>query len=394
MGAAMSIDQALLETLDGIYAAASDPSLWDDVTGRVMRALDSQAASFCVIDASDQPRMAAFCYINEEKRMVDYARFMHEYLVDGVVEQDPTVRHIVAHPSQRLVRDSAILAEAEKDRHFYYNWHASFSDTRHRMAGMVSPAAHLQSGVTLHRTRQLGDFSDDQVAKFNFLLPHIERSVRLSFQLGTLGALQQAGEAMLDASKRGILFLDAKGRVLFANRAAAAIAAAADGVLLSSRGLALLKPQDDQKLRQLIAAALAPGDGMARDSAAGDGLMRAARPSGKRPYALLVSPFRGEADVVAAARPALCISITDPDDDALLPEPALRRLFNLTRSEARLAARLARGEALMAAAAGIGISYATARTQLAAIFRKTGTSRQGELVRLLLSGMPAAPAPR
>jgi DNA-binding CsgD family transcriptional regulator len=50
--------------------------------------------------------------------------------------------------------------------------------------------------------------------------------------------------------------------------------------------------------------------------------------------------------------------------------------------------RLALGEDLRAAAEAIGIRYSTARTQLAAIFRKTETSRQGELVRLLMTLLP------
>jgi DNA-binding CsgD family transcriptional regulator len=60
----------------------------------------------------------------------------------------------------------------------------------------------------------------------------------------------------------------------------------------------------------------------------------------------------------------------------------------MTSSEARLAARLAAGDELKTAAGELGIAYSTARTQLAAIFRKTETRRQGELVKVLLSSVP------
>ncbi len=83
-------------------------------------------------------------------------------------------------------------------------------------------------------------------------------------------------------------------------------------------------------------------------------------------------------------RPAVCVIISDPERQNLLPEKALRNLFGLAPAEARLAVRLARGDELRSAAAELNITYATARTQLAAIFRKTSTSRQGELIRLLL----------
>jgi DNA-binding CsgD family transcriptional regulator len=81
--------------------------------------------------------------------------------------------------------------------------------------------------------------------------------------------------------------------------------------------------------------------------------------------------------------------MTDPENQSLLPEKLLRKLFGLAPAEARLAVRLARGDALDDAAAELNITYATARAQLAAIFRKTGTHRQGELIKLLLAGIPS-----
>jgi DNA-binding CsgD family transcriptional regulator len=380
----MSIDQGVLDTLDTIYAAANDASLWKKVVEQVMGVVDSQAGSFCVIDAAEASAMPVFHYINAEKRLVDYDRFMHEYLVEGMTAHDPTLQHIVSHPGQTLVRDSAILSEAEKDRHIYYAWHGAHSDTRHRMAGMASPAPHLQSGITLHRTRQLGDFDAGQVARFQFLLPHIERAVRLSFQLGTLGAFRRASTALFDANARALILLDRKGRVLFVNKAASLLAGVRDGIALTAQGLALGHAGEQRRLNRLIAAALAP------QAEPSNGMMLASRPSGRRPLSILVSPLRVDEDGFAAVAPAVCITITDPARDALLPEAALRELFGLTRAEAKLAARLARGDALAQAAEELGLSYATVRAQLVAIFRKTHTNRQGELVRLLLASVPTS----
>ena len=64
-----------------------------------------------------------------------------------------------------------------------------------------------------------------------------------------------------------------------------------------------------------------------------------------------------------------------------LPVARLKLLFGLTRSEARLAARLATGETLENAAKAVQVATGTARNQ--AIFAKTGTCRQAQLVALL-----------
>jgi PAS domain-containing protein len=61
----------------------------------------------------------------------------------------------------------------------------------------------------------------------------------------------------------------------------------------------------------------------------------------------------------------------------------LRRVFNLTAAEARLAERLFREESLKAAAESLRVATGTARNQLKAIYQKTGTHGQGQLIALI-----------
>ena len=75
--------------------------------------------------------------------------------------------------------------------------------------------------------------------------------------------------------------------------------------------------------------------------------------------------------------------------NALGPKPGppaaiLAKTFCLTPSEAKLACVMARGASPYIAARELNISRETARNQLKAVFAKTGTHRQGELVALLL----------
>ena len=376
----VSTDGKILSVVEALYDAAVDETLWPKAMGDLVEVTDSQAATFCVIDGSERPRLPVFMTFNFEKKFID------EYL-EGMVLHDPTVQYIVAHPDRRIVHDSEFITEREKDTLAYYDWHESFSDTRHRLAGMVNPAPHVQSGVTLHRTRRIGDFEAGHIERFQFLYRHLERAVRIGFQLGTLGTMQRMSFELLDANPLSIFVLDDKGYVLFANRAGRALAAADEGIVVTSEGLSLTMRDDDSKLQALIAqAATARGP----DRAASGGAMRALRRSGKRPFAILVSPLSRTALNVTTMQPSVCVMIADSDSGAQLPDNLLRALYGMTRAEARLAARLAAGEDLQAAALNLGIAYPTARTQLAAIFKKTDTRRQGELVKVLLSSIPLA----
>ena len=74
---------------------------------------------------------------------------------------------------------------------------------------------------------------------------------------------------------------------------------------------------------------------------------------------------------------------TTLDQHAMANQSDLKATFGLTDAEMRLARRLVAGETLRKAASTLGVTYETARTTLKAVFRKTHTRRQVELVLLL-----------
>jgi DNA-binding CsgD family transcriptional regulator len=74
-----------------------------------------------------------------------------------------------------------------------------------------------------------------------------------------------------------------------------------------------------------------------------------------------------------------------PDRPGLPGVTRLRAEFGLTKAEARLALRLAEGTSLASAAQAFNVKLTTIRSQLQQVFAKTGTSRQTELVAMLLS---------
>jgi DNA-binding CsgD family transcriptional regulator len=113
-------------------------------------------------------------------------------------------------------------------------------------------------------------------------------------------------------------------------------------------------------------------------SSASAGWVTARHPSG-RPLIVhaLVLDFGHTGEVHA-----IIISIV-PDDEPKPGPVMLRAAFQLTPAEARVALGIARGDALSAIAQTQGIALGTVRTQLKAIFAKTGTHRQAQLAALL-----------
>jgi len=101
-----------------------------------------------------------------------------------------------------------------------------------------------------------------------------------------------------------------------------------------------------------------------------------------RPLIARVVPVEGEAQAQLDGA-ALVVLLIDPED---CPQPSfdiLKQLFDLTKTEARIATQLVCGQTMQEVADQNGVSVGTIRSQTKAIFAKTQTNRQAELVGLL-----------
>lgn len=373
----MAIDERALGVIDALYDAALDEKAWPEALKQLMGFTNSQAASFWVLDGSEQPRLPTFEYVNFDRA------FIAEYLA-RVAPADPTVQYLVRHPEQPVVHDGHVIEEREKDRHAYYDWHARFSDTRFRLIGQARPAPSMQAGVALHRARSVGRFEGADIERFTFLYRHLERALAIGVRLGSVTALERCAHELLDQNPAAIVLLGADLRVVYANEQAVALAAEADGVSLSNERIALVRRSDDERLKRLVARALA-----ARGSAgvAPGGALRVPRRSGKRAYTLQVAPVSRKIPALSAVQPAVCVVIADPDRAQPLDPDRVQAGLGLTASEARLVVHLVEGMTLRDAAAKLAITYGTARARLAEVFRKTDTRRQAELVKLAAQAM-------
>ncbi|MDR7124727.1 hypothetical protein [Pseudotabrizicola sp. 4114] len=157
-----------------------------------------------------------------------------------------------------------------------------------------------------------------------------------------------------------------------------------DLILAAPQGrLALVAPRQNQRLSAALAR-------VQTEAAAASIPLR--NGSDLRPVVLHLLPLRRTAralfpdgDIMLVVTP-LAVSRMVPSVEALCG------LFDLSPSEARLAAGLSAGRTLAEAAAEVGITVKTARTYLERVFQKTVTHQQSELVALLKSA-PWMPSP-
>jgi DNA-binding CsgD family transcriptional regulator len=168
----------------------------------------------------------------------------------------------------------------------------------------------------------------------------------------------------------GLLFLDADGRILFANRAGASILAGHEASDFVADAASACRGEElEYALARL------------REE------QRQADPEPAR-HCVTLFPLStpGSNDRIRPERTA--VVITPGNGPAGVSEDWMRDRYQLTPAEARLAALLAADCSLEEAAAELGVAVGTVRTRLKSIFSKTDTHRQASLVRLLLSDPP------
>src|SRR5688572_30462139 len=156
----MSLDERILSVIQALYDAALDETQWTRALTALTSVTGSQAATFWVLDGSDQPRLPTLTCLNFDPV------FIEEYQTSGMVPMDPTVQYLVAHPNQPIVHDGLVITERDKERHAYYDWHGRHSDTRYRLVGQAHPAHDVQAGVALHRTRRVGRYEPTDIERF------------------------------------------------------------------------------------------------------------------------------------------------------------------------------------------------------------------------------------
>lgn len=218
----------------------------------------------------------------------------------------------------------------------------------------------------------------------------LDRGVALLQRLNEQQHYADTLEAVLARIQTAVLTVGPAMAIGFANPAGDALLQRGDGLLVKNGRLTARRQADDRCLTAAIYNACGPSAitvssprPITQPSAGA--LVSIRRDEGECPYRAAVFPLRrGHAVRELASRTDAVLFVDDPNDaGSTAPKDLFTRAFRLTPAEARLAVHLASGASLTKTADECGVTYNTVRAQLRAIFDKTETHRQIDLVRLL-----------
>ena len=198
------------------------------------------------------------------------------------------------------------------------------------------------------------------------------RAVLASSRGHTLEALRNATQAF-DRFLIGVAIVDRAGTVRITNSEADRIIEENDGLGVSHGAIKGASGKQSAHLRECIEKAF--------QETTADEIISFPRISGGRPYLVLVPNQRsGEEDPEAVV-----LLLIDTEQRTKISGETLVRLYNLTRSETKVALLLIDGKRLDQIAEELEVAQTTVVFHLKNLFRKTETHRQADLVRVLLS---------
>ena len=363
------MDNGFGVTVEKIYAAAADSSLWPDALRSIENLTGSTGAVIDLVPRADhaEPRTIAGSFGPEE--CATYAR---DYMPIC-----PRIRYALGHPEGTQF-DYLFMTEAQMDRDPVYEWLGSYG-LRYFIGSWVGRTPSYFATFSLQRSRRQGHAEADHLALYERLKPHALRAIALADQLATLHSRVRVGSKVLEALPQAVFALDATSHLVYANTSATKLLGKADGLILADGRLHALRSAEQTQLDCMVQEA---GSGKALS---GTGWAKVSRASGGTPYALFVAPLPGSDEILLAAGAAVLVIVHDPLARTSPDPEALKVLYDLTAMEARLATALAAGHSLETAAAALQMGIGTARSHLKHVFLKMQVNRQQDLVRLLSS---------
>lgn len=311
-----------------------------------------------------------------DRQVHDVSQFYN----DNFIALDPFVNL----PLDKAFMVQDFVAESEWKDHLFYKQFLEPMDVFHVVGADIRTDDGVDCQIRVCRPASAPPFTDMDKEYLQLLIQHMKRCVQLHAQQREEQSTNELFASVIDRLMFGSIILDQSGTMLRMNKIAEDTLKRKDGLALTSGRIHAISDSENKELQELIANAL-------NDREKGQpsilGAFSVSRPQGDCPLGVLIRNFPADTWVEGDRRASVAILFRDPMSSVEASHEAVRRLFSFTPAEAGLAMILAEGHTLDEAATQLNISRNTARTHLKAMFSKTGTTRQVDLIRMILGSV-------
>jgi DNA-binding CsgD family transcriptional regulator/PAS domain-containing protein len=361
------------DVIEALYTAAAGDLGWDIALGEMANHMGADVVAVFTEEPASRRPFACLTNASPDVQSV-FATW------STVARHQDRVRAALdALPARTIRRSNDVPWPSRyRDSGFYYDYAARFGGTQMMDVDLARDRRGILN-LCLWAVDRPAAFDERAVRDLEGFLPHVAKALRLERVLAREKLRHDFGLAVLETLSTPVFVIDADASVTFANAAAGDLTAADNGLQVKRGQIEATygqRPSLTSRLRRLMAAPRAQ---------VGIQTVTVTR-SERRPLVLTLVLLPPASDLWAEAGSGqgAVVFVGDPDRELVGVGRDLQRTHGLTEREAQVATSLANGHDLASIARREAVGVDTVRKQLKQAFAKTGTSRQAELVRLVL----------
>jgi DNA-binding CsgD family transcriptional regulator len=367
----MVLEEQLSELIGDVYDAALNPALWPAALAGASHFVGGPSTALYTKDATSKNGNVYFDDGGIDPGFV--ALYFEKY-----VKLDPTTtRHFFTEIGHSVSTTDIMPYDEFLQTRFYREW-AHPQHLVDHLSAVLDKSLTSVSLFGVFRHERDGLVDDEARRRMALIVPHVRRAVLIGRAMAEKTSETAAFADTFDAIRAGMFLIDASGRVAHANVAGHELLAT--GTLLRGPGgrLTATDASTDHALHEIFAGA-SGGDtiigtrGIALPLAATDGERYVAH------VLPLTSGARQRAGYAAVA--ALFVQ------KAILEQPSapevLLKAYGLTPTELRVLLAVVEIGGAPEVAEALGIAETTVKFHLKALFEKTGSHRQADLIKLV-----------
>jgi DNA-binding CsgD family transcriptional regulator len=235
--------------------------------------------------------------------------------------------------------------------------------------------------MSVWRTQDAGAMDEEGIEMLRLLLPHIQKALEIHRVLGIAHTRLASAQVIADASPTASLLVRRDGTVLHSNAAANALISEESAFRFRGGVLEAVEGHSREALRSFLLRFTNQLQGDARKTA--QQAIPVQRTGQRHPLQLIAVSLPHQQQACTGAD--LLLLITAPESTPVYPDTVLKALYGLTPAETEIANGLLMGYTSEEIASLRRVSEGTVRNQIKATMGKTNTSRQSELIQLLMS---------
>ena len=356
--------------LNDVYECSVDPEQWGILLEGVTRFIDGRVGQLAVFSLKQQRKPTWRVWGHDH---LQYRTFLYRHATE-----DPRLSYILSNPGRVICGEDGVDPDQFRASALFREV-VEPMDIEHSLVSYFAQESDVMATICAMRGRAKGPFGQPEKEKLSLIVPHLRRAFEYYAILDAAAAKVDDIGAALDIVDAGIFLADADLRIAHVNKAGEAMMKDGDIALRSGK----LSFKDARATRQLAAAvaqALAARRGDTPLPHA-DHIEVPREGLEDTPYRVSLHPLpQVQSKVNLTLRSQIAVVVRAPGRSGADVARRLQTTFQLTPAEAALAAALAVGASLADFAQQRNVALSTARTQLKALYEKTGTNRQGELV--------------